>query len=116
MPAKIVVLPPKQFERFMMIPAEKFNNTLASMPLDSIYAVLNLSDKEFEEWSGAQEKLLLAMSPSDRGKVLSQRLCQSCHSFDGSPGIGQTWKGLFGHTVELADGRKVVADENYINC
>jgi cytochrome c oxidase subunit 2 len=114
MPAKIVVLPPKQFERFMMIPAEKFNNTLASMPLDSIYAVLNLSDKEFEEWSGAQEKLLLAMSPADRGKVLSQRLCQSCHSFDGSSGIGPTWKGLFGHTVELADGRKVVADENYI--
>ncbi len=114
MPAKVVVLPPKQFERFLNIPAEKFNNTLANMSLDSVYAILKLSDKEFEEWAGVQDKLLLAMSPAERGKLISQRLCQSCHSFDGSPGIGPTWKGLFGHTVEFADGRKEVADENYI--
>lgn len=114
MPAKVVVLPPKQFERLISIPTDKFNNTLANMPLDSVYAILNLSDKEFEEWSGAQEKLMAMLSPAERGKLISQKLCVSCHSFDGSPGIGPTWKGLFGHEVELSDGKKVVADENYI--
>lgn len=54
------------------------------------------------------------MTPAERGKLLSQRLCVSCHSFDGSPGVGPTWKGLFGHEVELSDGKKVVADENYL--
>ena len=114
MPAKVVALPPKQFERFLKLPPDKFNNTLANMPIDSIYAVLNLSDDEFEKWSGAQEKLLLAMSPAERGKLISQRLCQSCHSFDGSQGIGPTWKGLFGSERILADGKRVLADENYI--
>jgi len=114
MPAKIIALTPREFDRFVSIPADKFNSTLANMPLDSIYAVLNLPEKEFEEWSGAQEKLLLSLTPAERGKLLSQRLCVSCHSFDGSPGVGPTWKGLFGHEVELSDGRKVVADENYL--
>jgi cytochrome c oxidase, subunit II len=114
MPAKVLALPPKQFERFLKLPPDKFNNTLANMPIDSIYAVLNLSDEEFEKWSGAQEKLLLAMSPAERGKLISQRLCQSCHSFDGSQGIGPTWKGLFGSERILADGKRVLADENYI--
>jgi len=39
MPAKVLALPPKQFERFLKLPPDKFNNTLANMPIDSIYAV-----------------------------------------------------------------------------
>jgi cytochrome c1 len=44
--------------------------------------------------------------------------CVACHSVDGSPNVGPTWKGLFGHEVEvtLPDGSTqiIVADEEYL--
>ena len=40
--------------------------------------------------------------------------CQSCHSLDGSKGVGPTFKGLFGSQVELTTGRTVKADEAYL--
>jgi cytochrome c oxidase subunit 2 len=52
---------------------------------------------------------------ADQGKkVFENRGCVSCHSTDGSPKIGPTQKGLFGSTVQLLDGKTLVADENYI--
>ncbi len=47
-------------------------------------------------------------------QLFAQRACDSCHSVDGSPGLGPTMKGLFGSTVELADGSKRVADDAYL--
>jgi len=38
------------------------------------------------------------------GGQLAKQLCSSCHSFDGSPGIGPSWKGLF---TKDADGNYV---------
>jgi len=50
-----------------------------------------------------------------RGQELAASLgCVGCHSLDGSPGVGPTWKGLFGKTRELAGGGSVTADEDYI--
>jgi cytochrome c oxidase subunit 2 len=40
--------------------------------------------------------------------------CSTCHSIDGSTGQGPSWKGVFGHTVNLSNGQSVLADENYI--
>ncbi len=40
--------------------------------------------------------------------------CNACHTLDGTPRVGPSLKGLFGHEVRLRDGRTVVADENYI--
>lgn len=40
--------------------------------------------------------------------------CQSCHGSNFSGGVAPTWKGLFGKTVELSDGRTVVAGEDYL--
>jgi cytochrome c oxidase subunit II len=40
--------------------------------------------------------------------------CSTCHSIDGTPGQGPSWKGVFGHPVTLSNGPAVVADENYI--
>lgn len=46
--------------------------------------------------------------------LVAQRGCLSCHSTDGSPGTGPTWKGLAGSSVRLADGRAVTADARYL--
>jgi cytochrome c oxidase subunit 2 len=40
--------------------------------------------------------------------------CESCHSIDGTKSKGPTWKGLFGKTETLADGKTVVVDDAYI--
>ena len=57
-------------------------------------------------------------APSSRvalGEALARENgCLTCHTADGSPGIGPTWKGLFGRTETLSDGSKVVVDEDYL--
>lgn len=40
--------------------------------------------------------------------------CKGCHTLDGSPLVGPTWKGLFGSKREFVDGTTGTADENYI--
>lgn len=40
--------------------------------------------------------------------------CAACHSTNGSAGVGPTWKGLYRHSVALADGTSVTADDAYI--
>jgi cytochrome c oxidase subunit II len=48
------------------------------------------------------------------GEALALKLCNSCHSTDGTKGVGPTWKGLAGSQVTLADGSKVVANDAYL--
>ncbi|MFA5668075.1 MAG: cytochrome c oxidase subunit II [Balneolaceae bacterium] len=53
--------------------------------------------------------------PVEHGKsLLTLNGCQSCHSVDGSKGIGPTLKGIWGHDVTLSNGSTVTVDENYI--
>ncbi len=50
-----------------------------------------------------------------RGAKLARRSgCATCHSLDGSPRPGPTWKGLYGQRRVLANGQEVVADEAYL--
>ncbi len=82
-------------------------------------------------WSGIALTALLATGaaacgsdggssgePSDpvaRGKELAiANGCAACHGSDGQGGVGPTFVGLAGSTVELADGTTVVADTEYI--
>jgi cytochrome c oxidase subunit 2 len=49
------------------------------------------------------------------GEVLSrQKGCVSCHTTDGKPGVGPTWKGLAGSQVVLDDGTTITADDGYL--
>jgi cytochrome c2 len=50
-----------------------------------------------------------------KGKALFASLgCASCHSIDGSSGVGPTLKGLFGSKVQLTNGKTVTADDAYL--
>lgn len=50
-----------------------------------------------------------------RGEALAESQgCLSCHTVDGRPGVGPTWKGLAGSTRPLASGEEVVADDAYL--
>jgi cytochrome c oxidase subunit II len=49
------------------------------------------------------------------GKALAQsKGCAACHTTNGSPGVGPTWKGLFGKTETMADGSTAQVDEKYL--
>jgi cytochrome c oxidase subunit II len=53
-------------------------------------------------------------SLASQGETLFQKYsCNTCHTNDAT-GRGPVLLGLFGKTVQLADGRTVVVDENYV--
>ena len=47
-------------------------------------------------------------------RVAVKRQCLACHSVDGQPHVGPTWRGLYGSTVTMTDGHTVIADEAYL--
>lgn len=50
-----------------------------------------------------------------RGQVLAQGTgCLACHSVDGTPGSGPTWRGLAGSSRPLTTGETVIADDSYL--
>ena len=74
----------------------------------------------FKTWLAAQPTFAATLAPAavatgsllDRGKVMAQsKGCVGCHSIDGSVGVGPTWKGLFGKTETLADGKTMLVDD-----
>ena len=69
---------------------------------------------EYARWaaSGGAEA---GLPPAERGKRLVEKSgCLGCHSEDGTPKVGPTFKGLYDRKVALADGRTVEADEGYV--
>ena len=59
-----------------------------------------------------------AGAPQDlqaRGQALAQsKGCVACHTVDGRPGVGPTWKGLFGKTETFTDGSTARVDEEFL--
>ena len=79
----------------------------------------------FQSWLQAQPTFAMTQAPpgavaageplAEQGRMLAQtKGCIACHSIDGSPGVGPTWKGLFGKTEQLADGSSVLVDEAFL--
>ncbi len=74
-----------------------------------------LTPAEYEEWLAASGGPAEGQTPAEWGAQLYEsKACITCHSIDGSRKTGPSFKGVFGHDVELADGTTVKADENYI--
>jgi cytochrome c oxidase subunit 2 len=56
-----------------------------------------------------------AGGPVAQGRALADsKGCVACHSIDGSPRVGPTWKGLYGKTETLRDGSTALVDEAYL--
>jgi len=66
--------------------------------------------------AAAGEVAAPTMTMAERGRELSKtKGCVACHNDTGAAGgVAPTYKGLYGSTVEMTDGSKVVADDNYI--
>src|SRR5690606_4330705 len=54
-------------------------------------------------------------SMADWGReVAALKGCLACHTLDGQPHIGPTWRNLWYRETPLADGRVIIADEAYL--
>lgn len=70
---------------------------------------------EYEKWLDATCKAADSELGAPRGaKLYSKQGCDTCHTTDGTPKIGPTWKGLFGKMETMADGKQYKVDENYL--
>lgn len=68
---------------------------------------------EYAQWAAGAA--VTGPPTAARGKQLLETSgCLGCHSVDGSPKVGPTFKGLFGRKVALAEGPTIEADEGYI--
>ena len=73
--------------------------------------VVVMEPAQYQAWLGGGGA---SGSLAQSGQTLFEQLgCSTCHRLD-VQGRGPNLKGLFGKTVQLEDGRSVVADENYI--
>jgi len=47
--------------------------------------------------------------------LLKAKGCTACHTLNGTKLVGPSYLGIFGRKTKLADGREIVADEEYLN-
>lgn len=72
-----------------------------------------MSKEGFEQWLSTDAYKGLSMV--DIGKKLYQEKgCVGCHTLNGTPSVGPTYKGLFGSVRKLDNGQDVNVDENYV--
>ncbi|MCB0377346.1 MAG: cytochrome c oxidase subunit II [Bdellovibrionales bacterium] len=75
-----------------------------------------VEDNDFNNWVlGSEGGGPKELSMADKGKqIYATRACIGCHSLDGTPMTGPTWKGLYGSDRQFNDGTSTTADENYL--
>ncbi len=75
--------------------------------------VLVLSKTDFDQW--VSQETGVSDDPVERGKKwYTSYGCNACHSIDGTPGVGPTWKGTFGKTENFSDGTSTTVDDQYL--
>lgn len=77
-----------------------------------------MPEEAFAAWyRTAGGRAVAGAARPDGAKLFSEKGCIACHSIDGSPKVGPTLKGVFGHTMTvLTNGkeRRITADEAYL--
>jgi len=76
-----------------------------------IGTVVAMLPEDYEVWLAGGRSTGSAVQNGER--LFTELSCITCHKADTS-GRGPTLAGVFGSTVQLNDGRKVLADENYL--
>lgn len=103
---------------------EDFNLWLEGVPLDDLLEIppgiarrrvstgLQPTISEYPRGIG---ELSFPKSMAERGRdVAAKKGCLSCHTLDGQPHLGPTWRGLWNKEVQLTTGETVIADEAYL--
>mgnify|MGYP000731255417 CR=1 FL=1 len=81
---------------------------------DSLMSAYKEQQQAAEAKKAKQEKAPAEVSVERGKKLFAQNACGSCHSLDGTKGVGPSLKGLYEHEVTLDNGETVTADEAYL--
>ena len=76
-----------------------------------------LPQEEFKKWYQAKKQEVALKGPLVGSKLYQEKGCFACHSTDGTPRVGPSFKGLFGKTERVLTAgkeRSVLVDEAYI--
>jgi cytochrome c oxidase subunit 2 len=73
--------------------------------------VIVMEPQAYEAWLAAARSTTSAVQNGER--LFTDLACITCHKA-GSSGRGPTLEGVYGSMVQLTDGRRVAADENYL--
>lgn len=107
MRADVVVLDPADFQRWLASPAAQASAVDPRRPGPRTEAEERAADLVYP----TSARLGLVRQGTE---VAAQQGCLRCHSLDGTPHIGPTWRGVFGTLVRLEGGGQVLADEAYL--
>lgn len=81
---------------------------------DMLGKVKVVSDADYQSWLAASSGTS-DLPPDQWGAELyKSKACFTCHTIDGNPGVGPSFKGIFGMQEKMVDGSTVVVDENYL--
>ena len=74
-----------------------------------------VSQADFEQFLVDAAFRYSDMTPEERGEQFYVEFgCNSCHTLDGSTGVGPSWQGIYGRETVLDDGTTVIADDAYL--
>jgi len=79
--------------------------------------IIVLPQEEFIKWYQVKKEEVALKGPPPGTKLYQEKGCFACHSTDGSPRVGPTFKGLFGKKEKVISGGKgemVIVDEAFI--
>lgn len=68
----------------------------------------------YERYLAEKEAELQNIPPVELGKKVYDVRCVACHTTDGTPRVGPTFKGVWGTESAFTDGTKAAVDENYV--
>ena len=76
--------------------------------------IIVLPEEDFMKWYRGKKEGVALKGPPPGSKLHQEKGCFACHSTDGTPRVGPTFKGLFGKTEEVLTAgkeRTIVVDE-----
>jgi len=69
----------------------------------------------YERWLANTIAAADSLTGVDRGKMLYEKQgCSTCHTIDGTPKVGPSWKGIWGKMESMSAGPAMKVDENYL--
>lgn len=109
--AKAIVLESTEFEHWLEKGQLTGQSGITRKAIDEMVLV-----QAVEVLEKGKKEPISSDSPTTRGQKLfsGKAGCIACHSFDGSPKIGPTVKGIFGKEEKMEDGQTIVVNENYL--
>ncbi|MDP9034505.1 MAG: cytochrome c oxidase subunit II [Myxococcota bacterium] len=79
-------------------------------------SVVVLTPADYDQWLSAPTRDASGETDlrSEGARVAQKHECFACHTTTGQRHIGPTWAGLYGSSVTTTDGRRILADEEYL--